>query len=165
MRASKVLLLSGTIHNACNIQHVHCLFLPCNTCFDSSGVNLGLAGFNILWITTSTFILVFVHSMLLMYKVQVHLQIPSTVMPSILCWDNNEHLNCFLQGLKCNSKHWPCLDLLCTVLYAVGDYYSKCRLTAGTLHFLPLRSKNGQLLSNFSSSWYKLQFIDCVGFI
>ncbi|KAJ7387336.1 Calcineurin-binding protein cabin-1 [Desmophyllum pertusum] len=30
----------------------------------------------------------------------------------------------FEEGLKCNSKHWPCLDLLCTVLYAVGDYYT-----------------------------------------
>lgn len=30
----------------------------------------------------------------------------------------------FEEGLKCNPKHWPCLDLLCTVLYAVGDYYT-----------------------------------------
>ncbi|RMX51696.1 hypothetical protein pdam_00008112, partial [Pocillopora damicornis] len=30
----------------------------------------------------------------------------------------------FEEGLKCNPKHWPCLDLLCTVLYAIGDYYS-----------------------------------------
>lgn len=30
----------------------------------------------------------------------------------------------FEEGLKCNSKHWPCLDLLCTVLYAIGDYYT-----------------------------------------
>ncbi|XP_078360870.1 calcineurin-binding protein cabin-1-like isoform X1 [Oculina patagonica] len=30
----------------------------------------------------------------------------------------------FEEGLKCNAKHWPCLDLLCTVLYAVGDYYT-----------------------------------------
>lgn len=30
----------------------------------------------------------------------------------------------FEEGLKCNPKHWPCLDLLCTVLFAVGDYYT-----------------------------------------
>lgn len=30
----------------------------------------------------------------------------------------------FEEGLKCNPKHWPSLDLLCTVLYAIGDYSS-----------------------------------------
>ena len=137
-------------------MYIVCSFHVSNTCsYSSLWCELGASwhGFNILWTKSSTFIVIFVHSMLLMYNVHVHLQIPSTAMYSILCWDNNEHLNCFLQGLKCNSKHWPCLDLLCTVLYAVGDYYSKCRLT-GTLHFLPLRYKNGQLLNNFSSSWY-----------
>ncbi|XP_076237549.1 calcineurin-binding protein cabin-1 isoform X2 [Calliopsis andreniformis] len=28
----------------------------------------------------------------------------------------------FKQGLKCNSNHWPCLDNIITVLYAVPDY-------------------------------------------
>lgn len=28
------------------------------------------------------------------------------------------------QGLNCNSKHWPCLDELIVVLYAIGDYHA-----------------------------------------
>ncbi|XP_071511667.1 uncharacterized protein [Diadema antillarum] len=28
----------------------------------------------------------------------------------------------FEQGLRCSKHHWPCLDLLCTVLYAINDY-------------------------------------------
>ncbi|XP_029179074.1 calcineurin-binding protein cabin-1-like [Nylanderia fulva] len=37
---------------------------------------------------------------------------------------SNLELACssFKQGLKCNSNHWPCLDNLITVLYAVPDY-------------------------------------------
>lgn len=42
------------------------------------------------------------------------------------CYDSLPCFLCYLtKGLKCNPKHWPCLDLLCTVLYAIGDYYSK----------------------------------------
>ncbi|XP_041466733.1 calcineurin-binding protein cabin-1-like [Lytechinus variegatus] len=28
----------------------------------------------------------------------------------------------FEQGLKCSKLHWPCLDFLCTILYAINDY-------------------------------------------
>eukprot|EP00057_Strongylocentrotus_purpuratus_P020780 XP_011675254.1 PREDICTED: calcineurin-binding protein cabin-1 [Strongylocentrotus purpuratus] len=28
----------------------------------------------------------------------------------------------FEQGLRCSKFHWPCLDYLCTVLYAINDY-------------------------------------------
>lgn len=29
---------------------------------------------------------------------------------------------CFEEGLKCNPKHWPCLDNVITVLYVLNDY-------------------------------------------
>lgn len=37
---------------------------------------------------------------------------------------SNLELACssFKQGLKCNANHWPCLDNIITVLYAVPDY-------------------------------------------
>ncbi|XP_072181988.1 uncharacterized protein [Diadema setosum] len=28
----------------------------------------------------------------------------------------------FEQGLRCSKHHWPCLDNLCTILYAINDY-------------------------------------------
>ncbi|KAL5007713.1 hypothetical protein ScPMuIL_016519 [Solemya velum] len=30
----------------------------------------------------------------------------------------------FEQGLHCNSKHWPCLDNIITILYALNNYWS-----------------------------------------
>ncbi|XP_054714787.1 LOW QUALITY PROTEIN: calcineurin-binding protein cabin-1-like [Uloborus diversus] len=29
---------------------------------------------------------------------------------------------CFLEGLKCNPNHWPCLDNVITVMYTLNDY-------------------------------------------
>lgn len=31
----------------------------------------------------------------------------------------------FTQGLNCSSNHWPCLDNLITILYALLDYERK----------------------------------------
>ncbi|XP_023247390.1 calcineurin-binding protein cabin-1 [Copidosoma floridanum] len=35
-------------------------------------------------------------------------------------------LSCFAfaQGLKCNTNHWPCLDKIITILFAIPDYIS-----------------------------------------
>ncbi|XP_031557657.1 calcineurin-binding protein cabin-1-like [Actinia tenebrosa] len=39
----------------------------------------------------------------------------------------------FEEGLRCNSKHWPCLNELCTVLYAIGDYATCLVMIANAL--------------------------------
>ncbi|XP_042300742.1 calcineurin-binding protein cabin-1-like [Sceloporus undulatus] len=31
----------------------------------------------------------------------------------------------FEEGLTCNADHWPCLDNVITVLYALSDYTSR----------------------------------------
>jgi calcineurin-binding protein cabin-1 len=33
------------------------------------------------------------------------------------------------QGLRCSPNHWPCIDNIITVLYALGDY-------VGCLYFI-----------------------------
>ncbi|XP_034242546.1 calcineurin-binding protein cabin-1-like [Thrips palmi] len=39
----------------------------------------------------------------------------------------------FQEGLRCNSRHWPCLDLLLPLLYALNDYLGCLLLVSRTL--------------------------------
>nr|XP_018916793.1 PREDICTED: calcineurin-binding protein cabin-1-like [Bemisia tabaci] len=36
--------------------------------------------------------------------------------------DLNLAISAFLEGLRCNPRHWPCLDNIITIFYAVGDF-------------------------------------------
>ena len=37
------------------------------------------------------------------------------------------------QGLQCNPKHWPCLDMVITVLYSLGNYHTCLQYIARAL--------------------------------